>query len=168
MKTQPEVWLRGMLPQYSPGLQPVAHAILQAQEEINILMMDFPTELLWENLAGMASPAFHLQHIAGVMDRMSTYAKAERLSSEQFDYLKAEGERNSQLTTQELVKQLDQQISKFLEVLSQTDPATITEYRGVGRAQLPSTVGGILFHAAEHTQRHFGQLLVTCKVLISK
>jgi uncharacterized damage-inducible protein DinB len=37
--------------------------------------------------------------------------------------------------------------------------------RFVGRAKLPSTVLGLLVHAAEHTMRHTGQLLVTVQVL---
>ncbi|WP_373398612.1 hypothetical protein V8V91_02485 [Algoriphagus halophilus] len=64
--------------------------------------------------------------------------------------------------------QLDLQIAKFLKLLSTTDPKSFSEFRTVGRAQLPSTVGGLLFHAAEHTQRHFGQLLVTVKVILAE
>ena len=41
------------------------------------------------------------------------------------------------------------------------------EVREVGRDRIPSTVGGLIFHAAEHTQRHLGQLLVTVRVLSS-
>ena len=165
MKSQPEVWLRGPIPEYPAALQPVAHAILQAQEEIHGLMKDFPSSLLWEKPVGLASPAFHLRHIAGVLDRMATYAKAEALNEDQFTYLKSEGVPKSELTTEALLKNLDQYITRFLELLSLTDPDTLADYRGVGRAQLPSTVGGLLFHAAEHMQRHFGQLLVTVKVL---
>jgi hypothetical protein len=42
-----------------------------------------------------------------------------------------------------------------------TGEATLTATREVGRARLPSTVIGLLFHAAEHTQRHAGQALTT-------
>lgn len=168
MNKQPEVWLRGPIDGYTLLVQPVVHAVLQAKEEIHVLMKDFPSELLWEKPAGMASPAFHLLHIAGVMDRMATYAKAESLSAEQFDYLKKEGVVDSNLTTEILVNALDQQILKFLAFLAQVDSKNLTDYRGVGRAQLPSSVGGLLFHAAEHMQRHFGQLLVTVKILQQK
>ncbi|WP_339865425.1 DinB family protein [uncultured Algoriphagus sp.] len=168
MNKQPEFWLRGAIPEYQAELQPVIHAILQAQEEIHSLMKDFPDNLLWGKPAGMASPAFHLQHIAGVLDRMATYAKAETLSAEQFDYLKAEGKEKSSVTTEALIEQLDQQIAEFLAYLAEVKNEKLTDYRGVGRAHLPSTVGGLLFHAAEHMQRHFGQLLVTVKVLLVK
>jgi len=165
MVKQPEVWLRGPIPAYPMELQPVAHAILQAQEEIHQLMANFPKEKLWERPAGMASAAFHIRHIGGVLDRMCTYAKAESLTEEQFAYLKSEGVPNEDLTTQDLLKALNIQIASFLAFLENVDPKSLTEKRGVGRAQLPSTVGGLLFHAAEHMQRHFGQLLVTVKVI---
>jgi len=166
MTTQPEVWLRGPLADFPPLLQPVAHAIKQAQNEIHGLMQDFPDELLWEKPIGLASPAFHLQHITGVIDRMATYAQGKTLSEQQFAYLKKEGVPDTDLTTQILVENLDRQIVDFLGFVSKINPDTLPDFRGVGRAQLPSTVGGLVFHAAEHTQRHLGQLLVTVKVVL--
>lgn len=165
MNKLPEVWLRGPITGYAAELQPVVHAILQAQEEIHTLLTDFPSSLLWERPAGMASPAFHLQHIAGVIDRMVSYAKAQALSTEQFNYLKAEGKEDDSISIESLIEQFDLQISEFLTFLAKIDGSNLTDYRDVGRAKLPSTVGGLLFHAAEHTQRHFGQLLVTVRVL---
>ncbi|PZX55351.1 DinB family protein [Algoriphagus ratkowskyi] len=166
MKSQPEVWLRGPIDSYPLALQPVVHAILQAHEEIHELMQDFPSELLWEKPAGMASPGFHLQHMAGVMDRLATYAEGKMLSKEQLAYLKNEGVSDGSISSETLVKRLDIQIKKFLQLVSEIDPNTVYDFRGVGRAQLPSTVNGLLFHAAEHIQRHFGQLLVTVNVLV--
>lgn len=168
MTKQPEVWLRGPIGGIPSLLQPVAHAIRQAQEDTHRLLGDFPTALLWEKPAGMASPAFHLQHIAGVLDRMAAYAKGEALNESQFAYLKKEGLKTEDLTTEFLLENLDRQVDQFLESIAKTDASTLTDFRGVGRAQLPSTVGGLLFHAAEHMQRHFGQLLVTVKILLAK
>ncbi|MFC5623659.1 DinB family protein [Algoriphagus winogradskyi] len=165
MSKKPEVWLRGPIEGYPLLLQPVVHAVLQAQEEIHALMRDFSLELLWERPAGMASPAFHLQHIAGVLDRMVTYAKGESLTTEQFAYLKKEGVVEKKLTTEELLNFLDLQIQAFLKFVEKTNTDKLIEFRGVGRAQLPSSVGGLLFHAAEHMTRHLGQLLVTVKIL---
>src|SRR5436305_1824399 len=88
---KPEVWLRGPLAGVPALLQPVAHALLQAREEINELMTGFPDSLLWEKLAGIASPGFHLQHLAGVLNRLFTYAKGEQLDHVQLNALKAEG-----------------------------------------------------------------------------
>jgi len=161
---QPEVWMRGPLPGVPALLQPVAHALLQAQEEIHALLQDFPDTLLWQQPAGVAAVGFHLRHIAGVLDRLSVYADGQALSDEQLAYL--EGEKTpGDVTTAMLLTALDEQIAKTIEKLKTTDEATLTAFRGVGRKQLPSTVMGLLFHAAEHTMRHTGQLLVTVKVL---
>lgn len=162
--SQPEVWLRGAIPGISPFLQPVAHALLQAKEEINTLMENFPEHLLWESPGNMASAGFHLQHIPGVLDRLLTYANGQQLSAEQFVYLKNEEIRGN-ATVQELVNFLNQKLTAFIEALKSMNEKQLTEAREVGRAKLPSTVLGLLFHAAEHTMRHTGQLLVTVNVV---
>jgi uncharacterized damage-inducible protein DinB len=161
----PEFWLRGPLPEISSYLQPTAHALLQAREEITELMKGFPNDLLWEQPAGVASPAFHLQHLKGVLDRLFTYAKGEMLSEEQLQLLKEEGVKKEAITLKSLLDQFHEQVEKAIEQLKLTDEKRLTEFRGVGRAQLPSTVLGLYFHAAEHTMRHTGQLLVTVKML---
>jgi uncharacterized damage-inducible protein DinB len=64
-----------------------------------------------------------------------------------------------------LLQALDTQINTSIEFLKNIDPTILVASRGVGRKELPSTVLGLLFHAAEHTMRHTGQLIVTVKVL---
>ncbi|MCC9165729.1 DinB family protein [Pontibacter harenae] len=162
-----EVWLRGPLPDMPPLLQPVAHALLQVREEINVYMADFPDGLLWERPAGVATVAFHLQHLQGVLDRLLTYARGEALTESQLQALAAEGKKQDGVTVEQLVEKFNQQVELALEQLSATDENTLTEVRGVGRSQIPSTVIGLLTHAAEHTTRHVGQLLVTARVLQS-
>ncbi|KAA3438364.1 DinB family protein [Rufibacter hautae] len=165
---KPEVWLRGPLPDVPAPLQPVAHALLQAREEVQRYLAGFPDHLLWEIPAGVASVGFHLQHLAGVLDRLCTYARGETLSEAALAYLKSEGTPPPNGTTTEDLRLIfDKQVENTLQQLKQTGPETLTQFRGVGRAQLPSTVGGLLFHAAEHTQRHVGQLLVTTRILLA-
>jgi uncharacterized damage-inducible protein DinB len=166
MSQAPEYWLRGPLPEIPLLLQPVAHALLQAREEVNELMRDFPAALLWERPAGVASPGFHLQHFTGVLDRLFTYARGESLTVEQLAALKAEGQpAEPGPGVPELVQAFNGQVDQALAQLQKTDEQSLTQFRGVGRAQLPSTVLGLLVHAAEHTTRHLGQLLVTVRVL---
>ncbi|WP_018478500.1 DinB family protein [Pontibacter roseus] len=161
-----EVWLRGPLPDMPSLLQPVAHALLQAREEVENFMQDFPAELLWERPAGVASVGYHLQHLVGVLERLFTYARGEALTEEQLAFLYAEGKPAGENARAEaLVQQFHEQVDKALEQLRQTDENTLTETRRVGRAQVESTVMGLLFHAAEHSMRHVGQLLVTARVL---
>jgi uncharacterized damage-inducible protein DinB len=165
---KPEVWQRGPIPGIPPLLQPVAHALLQAREEVDALMKDFPVNYLWQKPAGVASVAFHLQHLTGVLDRLFTYAKGEALSQTQRDWLAAEGKSfESENPVQELLNRFDKQVDLALDQLAKTDELTLTDFRGIGRAQLPSTVLGLLFHSAEHTQRHVGQLFVTVRVLLT-
>lgn len=166
MSQQKEVWQRGPLPDIHPLLQPVAHALSQAREEVNTYMDEFPVALLWLRPAGMASTGFHLQHLSGVLDRVFTYARAEGLSAFQFSQLEEEGkDALPGYTVKELVERFNQQVDQALEQLKQTDPSTLSDYRGIGRAGLPSTVIGLLVHGAEHTMRHVGQLLVTAAIL---
>lgn len=172
MNNDPEVWLRGPLPDVPPLLQPVAHALLQAREEVTTLMNSFSDELLWERpqplrptAKPVASVGFHLQHLTGVLDRLFTYVRGESLSTSQLTALAQEGkdDTESPLTVAELVRRFDAQVDTALAQLRRTDERTLTDGRLVGRAQLPSTVIGLLVHSAEHTTRHVGQLLVTVR-----
>ena len=158
-----EYWLRGPVEGVSPLLQPVAHALLQARQEVHSYTTDFPDSLLWERPAGVASVGFHLQHLRGVLDRLFTYAQDRPLSTAQLEALQSEGQPGASKT--KLVQAFAQQVETALAQLRTTSETTLTEPRGVSRAQLPSTMLGLLFHAAEHTQRHVGQLLVTARVL---
>lgn len=162
----PEVWLRGPVANIPALLQPAAHALLQAREEVNEMLVDFPEEHLWDKPAGVASVGFHLQHLTGVLDRLFTYAKGIALSEEQLKVLSSEGKPDEFYNNiQQLVQSFNLQIDKGLEELSTTDVQTLQEPRDVGRARLPSTVLGLLFHSAEHTMRHVGQLYVTVKLI---
>lgn len=160
---QLEVWLRGPLPQVPPLLQPVAHALLQAREEVFAALEGFPDAHLWERPAEVAAVGFHLQHLTGVLDRLLTYARGEALSEAQLGALAREGRAGESVA--ELLAAFSAQVDRTLSQINETDVDTLLEPRGVGRAQLPSTVLGLLVHAAEHTQRHVGQLLVTARVV---
>ena len=163
--TAPEAWLRGAIDGIPAPLQPVAHALIQAREEARTLLQDFPFEKLWSGPAGVASVGFHLQHITGVVDRLFTYARGDSLSDAQRTALAQEGSPPEHRgSVADLVDAFDAQVDRALEQLCATPPETLSETRYVGRQRLPSTVLGLLFHAAEHTQRHIGQMLVTARV----
>lgn len=161
----PEVWLRGPIDGVSSLLQPAAHALLQVREEIPSILADFPDDKLWERPAGVASIGFHLKHIPGVIDRLLTYAAGDSLSREQFAYLTTENEESDE-SKEELIRAMQHRIDSAVDTMKDIDPATLTDFRGVGRKQLPSTKLGMIFHAAEHSMRHMGQLLVTARVIL--
>ena len=162
---QPEVWMRGPIPQVPTLLQPVAHAILQVNEDIQKIDSDKFEKQLWIKPYGMASIGFHLQHIAGVIDRLMTYSRGETLNEEQFDYLSQEGQRNDNLCLEDLKGNLERTVEEFIEALKKIRPDSLPEERFLGRKRIPTTQIGLLFHAAEHAQRHYGQLLVTLNLL---
>jgi uncharacterized damage-inducible protein DinB len=165
MENKPEAWLRGPVESVPALLQPVAHALIESNEEVYSILKDFPEKLLWEQPSGVASVAFHLQHIPGVLDRLFSYSRGLAITNSQLKYLSEEGLENPSINLKDLLQKFDDAISKSVEYLKSVDPATLTELRSVGRKQLPSTVLGLLFHAAEHTMRHTGQLLVTARIL---
>jgi hypothetical protein len=160
----PEVWLRGPLPDVPGLLQPVAHALLQAREEVEALLSDFDEELLWTQPGGVASAGFHLRHLAGVLDRLFTYARGGQLSAAQLAYLEAESRPDPSARSTDLVSAFRNQVDRALAELRSVDEKTLTDDRSVGRGKLPSTVLGLLVHSAEHVQRHVGQLLVTVRI----
>lgn len=161
--TKEEYWLRGPIEGVSAWLQPVAHALLQAQEEIHEALTDFDVEHLWERPHGVASVGFHLQHIPGVLDRLFSYAAGNALSRTQLKYLSEEGLELPGISLSSLIAHLDAQIATSIRILKDADESSLTESRTVGRRALPSTVLGLYMHAAEHTMRHTGQLLVTSR-----
>ena len=160
-----ENWLRGKIEGVPDLFQPAAHALLQTKEEAAEYLIDFPDHLLWQQPAGRASVGFHLQHIAGVTNRLLTYAKGEELSKAQLDYLKLEGVEDKNIKLAGLLENLNNSIDEaveYLKKLHDEDPVKKVE---IGRRKIPSTLIGVLFHAAEHSQRHIGQMLVTISVV---
>lgn len=159
-------WLRGPVAGVPATLVPVAHALQQTREEVAEFADGFPDERLWEGLAGLASVGFHLRHIAGVVDRLFTYARSEQLTDAQRHAQGNEGTAPAvPTTTAALLELVTSVIDRAIEQLRSTDPATLNDAILVGSKQVPSTVFGSLFHGAEHAQRHVGQLLVTTRVI---
>lgn len=166
MDNQPHAWLRGPVDGVPRELQPVAHALIQTSEDAREFTDGFPDELLWEPVAGLAPVGFHLKHIAGVIDRLTTTAEKGFTTDEQRAAARAEREPGpADATTASLVQSVERTVEEAIGRLRRIDTGTLYEPREVGRLKLPSTVIGNLFHAAEHAQRHCGQLLVTSRVV---
>ncbi len=164
-----EVWLRGPVEGIAPELQPLAHTLLQCREDVEAHLAGLGSDLLWVRPGGAASIGFHVRHAAGALDRLFTYARGESLSPAQVAAAKAEGDPDPRPdAAASLAADFSRAIDAALDQLRQTDAARLLDPRAVGRAQLPSTVLGLLFHGAEHTQRHMGQMITTIKVVTSK
>ncbi|MEW6320454.1 MAG: DinB family protein [Acidobacteriota bacterium] len=166
MSTVPEPWLRGPLPGISAELQPVAHALVAALEDTTAVVEALDPSEVWADPGGAASIGFHLLHLAGATDRLFTYARGEALSGEQKAALGRERTLpDPRPTGAELLEAWRAVVDRAMAELRATPDAVLPSPRGVGRAQLPTTVRGLLFHAAEHAQRHAGQMVTTAKIL---
>ncbi len=160
-----EWWQRGPVDGVPAVLQPVAHIVLQIGESVRELVAPLTEEQWNARPANVASVAFHVRHIIGVLDRLFTYARGEALTEAQFVALRAEGTPIAMAAVPGLLDQLDAQVAAAVAELVATDPASLGEFRGVGRARLPSTVIGCMVHGAEHGMRHVGQLSVTARIV---
>jgi uncharacterized damage-inducible protein DinB len=163
---QPEIWLRGPLDGYPALLQPVAHSLLQCREDVNARLAGVSPDRLWTRPNGAASAGYHVRHAAGSLARLLTYARGEQLSAEQMTAFRGEAEADAEPGAAErLLAHFTAAIDSALEQVKRTPESTLLDAREVGRGKLPSTVIGLLFHAAEHTQRHVGQLITTLKIV---
>ena len=161
-----EAWLRGPVDGIAPVLQPAAHALVQALDEVTLWAPRVPASQLWLE-RGAATAGFHLLHLAGALDRLFSYARGEALNGAQKAALSAESVAHPELDGEALVAIVRERIERALTQLRETDAARVFEARRVGRAGLPSTTLGLLFHAAEHTTRHAGQFITTVKLVQS-
>jgi uncharacterized damage-inducible protein DinB len=165
MSKLPEAWLRGPIAGVPPLLQPVAHCLLACNEEVQATLATISIEKLWARPTNLASVGYHVRHAAGSLDRLFTYARGEALSKAQLAVLMAEaGQDPRPAMSAELAAEFNQAIEQALAQLRETREADLLLPREVGRAKLPSTVLGLLYHAAEHTQRHVGQMKTTAKM----
>ena len=165
MAEKPEVWLRGTVDGFDPLVMPVVHSLLQAREDIERLAATVPPEHVWRTPGGAASIGFHVRHLGGALDRLLTYARGEMLNDAQKAAAKAECDDHPHLDGAALAARVTAAIETAIDQLRATDTATLTHERKVGRAGLPTTVSGALFHGAEHTARHAGQFISTVKLL---
>ncbi len=161
-----EPWLRGPVPGIPPLLQPPAHAFIHVREDVERAVEGLTPEETWTCPGGAASIGFHLAHVAGSTDRLLTYARGESLSAAQFSALAAEREvANTRPSVESLVDQWRTTVERALQQLASTSETTLLEPRTVGRQRLPSTVLGLIFHSAEHAQRHGGQIITTANIV---
>ena len=162
---QTEAWQRGPVAGFEPLLMPVVHALIQAREDLERLTSTVPAEHVWRRPGGAASIGFHVRHAGGALDRLFTYARGDALSEAQRAAIRVEGEAGDPpAPLSSLVTDVSRTIDAAFEQLRRTPRASLLEERKVGRAGLPATVLGLLFHAAEHTTRHVGQAITTALV----
>jgi hypothetical protein len=159
-----EPWMRGPIDGVSPLLAPILYTLQHVREDLAKFTEPLTTQQIWATPYGFGSVGFHIRHIGGSTDRLITYLEGRQLSPDQLAFLKSEA--NPGATRDELFQAMEASFSRAEAVVRSLDPAMLTEPRGVGRKQLPSTVNGLLVHTAEHIQRHLGQAISAAKLAL--
>lgn len=166
MTVPAEVWLRGPVPGIQPLLQPAAHTLLQVGEDVLPIVEHLTPTQLWDRPGRAAAIGFHLAHLPGSLERLLTYSRGESLSPEQFARLTAER------TVHEDRPELGALLTRFragldaaIDYLRTVPDEALLTPREVGRKRLPSTTLGLIFHAAEHSARHAGQIVTLTRIV---
>lgn len=160
----PEPWLRGTRTETPAVVRAVLHAIDQALENIASWTEGLSDEQIETAPYTLPSIGFHLRHLAGALDRSLTYAAGSPLAEEQFAYLAGE-KTGTGLGRAALLEQLHASAARAEARLIALAEADFEAPRTIGRKHLPTTLGGIVVHIADHTQRHTGQIISTAKLL---
>jgi uncharacterized damage-inducible protein DinB len=158
---QPEPWLRGALAEVPAVHRAVLHALQLAEEDLTRWCADLTAEELNARPAGMASAAFHIRHIARSIDRLLTYSEGRQLTEVQMASLRME--MNPDATPEYVFAELHNALELARNRVRALVGADLEANRMVGRQALPTTLGGLLVHVADHTQRHVGQAITTTK-----
>lgn len=159
-------WLRGSIPGIPELLQPAAHAFVLAKEDVDAATAGLTADQLWAQPGGITPLGFHLAHLAGSTSRLLAYGRDEALSEKQREQLT----REKNVTTlrpslDELLSEWHATLDAAFAQLASTPAGSLTDVRTIGKALLPTTVGGCVFHAAEHAGRHAGQVVTTAKLV---
>ena len=163
---QPEPWLRGTLAEIPAVPRAVLHALQLAMEDIHSWCERLSEEELHARVQGLPSVAFQIRHIGRSIDRLLTYAEGQVLNAEQMANLKSEADSSAEKAT--LFRELDSALEAAMERVKVQARADLEQARYVGKKKLPTTLGGLLVHVADHTQRHVGQAITTTKLVLAQ
>ncbi|MGA9668825.1 MAG: DinB family protein [Terracidiphilus sp.] len=158
-----EPWLRGTHTEVTAVGRAVLHALDLVLDDITKWTEGLTDAEVHAKPLELPSVAFHLRHIARSTDRILSYAEGNQLTAEQLTALKAEQAGEESLAA--LLGEVEASFSNAAERVRVLATADFDTFRGVGRKQLPTSIGGALVHVADHTQRHVGQVVTTAKVL---
>jgi uncharacterized damage-inducible protein DinB len=158
-----EPWLRGTLTEFDAVRRQVLHALELAEEDCARWCAALSIEALEIRPHGLPSVGFQMRHIVRSLDRLLTYLEERQLTPEQMADLQSEQVPAASRAV--LFAEFEVGMATASARIKAIVPGSYEDIRGVGRQRLPSTVGGLLVHCAEHTQRHAGQMVTTAKVV---
>lgn len=158
-----EPWLRGTLTDLPVVQRALLHSLQMAQEDTAKWCRSLDNRELHARPFHLPSVAFQLRHIARSLDRFCCYAESSPLSQEQLAALASEMDEAG--TREAIFSELEQSLDKTRRRLDAIVRQPLDLPVAIGRKRLPTTLAGLLIHAAEHTQRHVGQAITTSKVI---
>ena len=165
-KPSSEPWLRGTHSDVPAVPRAVLHALELAREDLERWCGQLSDEQLNFRPAHIAPVAFHMRHIARSLDRLLTYAEGASLNEAQMAALKSESAAGA--TRGELFLELSASLATSATRVRRFSQIDLESPRTVGRNLLVTTLGGLLVHVADHTQRHVGQAITTAKILLAE
>lgn len=163
--TGPEPWLRGTHRDLDALVRQVVHSMEQVEEDVERWCAGLSDEEMNARPHRLAPVAFHMRHMARSLDRLLSYVEGTQLDESQMAALRTEMEPDAKAST--VMAELRQALEQTKARARAFTPEDYNAERGVGRKSLPTTVGSLLVHCAEHTQRHLGQAIITAKVVMA-
>jgi uncharacterized damage-inducible protein DinB len=160
-----EPWLRGDNTDVPAVGRAVLHALQLAEEDLRKGCGTLSDDELDARPCGLAPVAFHIRHLSRSLDRLLTYAERRDLSDSQLARLRTESDPGAR--HDELFAELRTALADGAARVRSLARSNLEDVRTVGRSHLPTTLGGLLVHIADHTQRHVGQAIITAKVVFS-
>ncbi len=153
-----EPWLREVDLGVHPVLAQLIFSLQQVREDIA------------KYVAGLADEqvktpplSFHLRHLAGSTDRLTTYLLGEALTDAQLSQLSQEKVVGP--GREELLAEIESALGKADMAIRNLHPDDFGSARYVGRKRIRTTAIGLAIHIAEHAQRHMGQIISACHLI---
>ena len=160
-----EPWMRGTHDEIPAVPRAVIHALELAREDVERWCGHLTDEEWNLRPQGLAPAAFHVRHMARSMDRQLSYAEGEQLTSSQLEQMKCELDPRAQGS--EVLAEFEAALVKAEKRIRAFAGSNLEAKRTLGRKALPTTVGGLLVHVADHTSRHVGQVVTTAKLAVA-
>lgn len=159
-----EPWLRGTLTEVDALRRQVLHALELAGEDVETWCAGLTDAQMNARPFAIAPVAFHLRHMVRSLDRLLSYAEGKQLNEAQMAALRSELDGGASAGA--VLAEFREGLADAMRRVRAFSPESYEMPRGVGRKMLPATVGSLLIHCADHTQRHTGQAVTTAKVVV--
>ncbi len=158
-----EPWLREIDLGVHPALAQPVFALEQVLEDLAAHTAGLTDEQVWISPNGLTPLGFHLRHIAGSTERLTTYLRGDQLTEAQITQMKEE--KAPGLTREVLLGNITAAVREAQSAIRTLNPDKLGEPRFIGRKRIRTTAIGLAIHIGEHAQRHTGQAITTGQII---